>query len=224
MTAIFIDIPGPVGQLETVIQEPVTLSSPLKKCILAIICHPSPRDGGTMNNKVVTTLARTFTEMGVTSLRFNFRGVGQSHGEHGDAIGEIDDTKAVIHWAQKHYPHHIIWLAGFSFGSYIAYNIACNPNYNNIIQHLIMLAPAVNYPYFKNFKQLNPDVTPPCPVLVIIAEQDELVPVVEIHDWIKHSLLTPDILLFKTSHFFHGELMNLRLNIIKTLQPYANSL
>src|SRR5690348_488965 len=106
-------LPGPVGDLDVIAtnHEQANNTTPI-----AIVCHPHPLHGGTMNNKVVTTLARTFKDLGLRSVRFNFRGVGKSGGIYDHGVGECKDLIAVIDWVKKIFPQAPIWLAGFSFG------------------------------------------------------------------------------------------------------------
>ena len=106
----FID--GPAGRIEAIIKDPAARVSRA-----AIVCHPHPLFGGTMHNKVVFRIARAFQNAGFAVLRFNFRGTGKSEGQHDNGLGEQDDLRAVIEFAQQRYPEAEIWLAGFSFGS-----------------------------------------------------------------------------------------------------------
>jgi alpha/beta superfamily hydrolase len=194
-------ISGPAGQLEAVVAE----ISPTKNPIIGIICHPHPLHGGTMHNKVVSTLSRTFRELGITSLRFNYRGVGKSGGSFAEGSGETEDTLAVIEWAKEQWPQANIWLAGFSFGAYVSLRAATIAN--NISQ-LISIAPAVNH---ADFSHLHPK----CPWLLVIAEKDTIVPADEIKKWIKTLQPPPDILTFsEATHFFDGQLVTLRQQLI----------
>lgn len=105
---------GPAGRIEAILKEP---NGPVRRA--AIVCHPHPLFGGTMHNKVVFRIARAFQDSGFSVLRFNFRGVGQSMGEHDDGIGEQDDLRAAIEFVEEKYSKPEIWLAGFSFGSVV---------------------------------------------------------------------------------------------------------
>src|SRR5580693_6429740 len=117
----FID--GPQGPLEAIIKD-----ARGKGGRVAVICHPHPLYGGTMHNKVVYRIARTFQGAEFTTVRFNFRGVGLSAGQHDNGNGEQDDLRAVIAFVQSHYPGHEIWLAGFSFGSAVMLKVGCQDN------------------------------------------------------------------------------------------------
>src|SRR6266481_7963290 len=112
-------IPGPAGPLEA-----LTTCPAVDAKAIAVICHPHPQYGGTMHNKVVHTLARGFGELGLRTVRFNFRGVEASAGEFAQGIGETEDVLAVLEWVRAHRPHDQVWLAGFSFGAYMAIRAA----------------------------------------------------------------------------------------------------
>ncbi|MDF3054203.1 MAG: hypothetical protein K0Q74_110 [Gammaproteobacteria bacterium] len=189
---------GPVGQLEALLTFPQDPSSQTT----VIICHPHPLYGGTMSNKVVTTLARTFDEMGYQTVRFNFRGVGKSEGIYGEAIGEIDDLLAVLSWVRQRFPEHKVWLAGFSFGSHITAQVAAR---DHRIEQLVSIAPPVNHFNFQNTNDVS------CPWLVVMGEEDEVVPVEDVRKWLTtakppiQSVFLPGV-----THFFHGRLVELR--------------
>ena len=109
-----LSVDGPVGKLETLVESPDNPAG------IAVICHPHPLYHGTMKNKVVHTLARVFIDVGYVAVRFNFRGVGNSDGEYAEAIGETDDLLAVVKWARERWPVKPLWMAGFSFGAFVA--------------------------------------------------------------------------------------------------------
>ncbi len=190
-------IPGPAGPLEALVSPAIT-PEPLA---IAIICHPHPLFAGTMHNKVVTTIARTFHELGLYTIRFNFRGVGESAGNYGAGIGETEDLLAVIAWARANFPGKTIWLAGFSFGCYPAMRAAAQ---EDDIAQLVTIAPAVNHLDFAEANGVH------CPWLLIMGETDEVVPVSDVKAWIKtlsvpiHRVFLPGV-----SHFFHGQLTQL---------------
>ena len=169
---------------------------------VAVICHPHPLMGGTMDNKVVTTLARFFRNHGISVVQFNFRGVGDSTGIHADGVGEIDDLSSVLDWVASQTPARRLYLAGFSFGGYIAAAGAdrlsrLNPH-QFLLQKLYLVAPAVeNYPM--NALQLPTDT------LVLVGEQDEVVAPASIVAWAnRHHFDVASIP--DTGHFFHGHL------------------
>jgi alpha/beta superfamily hydrolase len=106
---------GPAGQLEGMLHLPEG-----EPCAIAVVAHPLPTMGGTMGNKIVTTLARTFAELGFAALRFNFRGVGTSDGVFDSGNGEVEDVLAVVQHARDAFGHQPLILSGFSFGGYVA--------------------------------------------------------------------------------------------------------
>lgn len=112
---------GPAGQLEAMLEEPED-QAPREACL---VCHPHPLYGGTMHNKVVYRLARGMRRAGAVVLRFNFRGVGRSAGEHGHLTGEIEDARAALVWLRERYPDVPYSLAGFSFGSRVITRLGC---------------------------------------------------------------------------------------------------
>jgi hypothetical protein len=114
-------LPGPAGHLEALLEEPEEQAPTLA----VVLCHPHPRYGGTMHNKVVYRLARGFRAAGAVVLRFNFRGVGASHGEYGEMAGEIEDARAALGWLRERYPELPFALAGFSFGGRAITELGC---------------------------------------------------------------------------------------------------
>ena len=191
--ALFIN--GPAGPIEALLYVPES-NLPQK---LVIMCHPHPLHQGTMNNKVVTTVCRRFKTLGYASIRFNFRGIGQSGGNYDQAKGEIEDCLAVLAYVQQHYPETSICLAGFSFGSYIAYQAA----HRQSVKGLILIAPPVNH---FSFVQGSPT----CPYWVIQGEQDEIVPKDEVLTWVRAQQPQANYTEFSaTDHFFHGKLLDL---------------
>ena len=194
-------IPGPAGNLEAVVEYP---HSPQGN-IVAIICHPHPLHGGTMHNKVVTTLVRAAQALGAVAVRFNYRGVGASKGVYDHANGEQADLKAVMDWAQSAYPGCHLWLGGFSFGSYVATSVASQSN----IDRLISIAPPVHHFDFQSIPSIN------CPWLIVQGEADEVVPAHEVFTWIATRSEHPTLVRMPgVSHFFHGKLIELREAVI----------
>jgi alpha/beta superfamily hydrolase len=114
-------IAGPVGSLEALLEEP----EPAEPRMAAVVCHPHPLYGGTMHNKVVYRIARGLRRAGIVVLRFNFRGVGKSEGEHAHMIGEIEDVRAALDSLRSRYPNLPYALAGFSFGSRAIMSLGC---------------------------------------------------------------------------------------------------
>lgn len=190
-------IPGPAGSLEIM----TTWPQQAEPRGVGIVCHPDPRQGGTMNNKVVTTLARVFDELNLATVRFNFRGIGKSSGEYGHTQGELADLNAVIAWAAQQLPGLPPWLAGFSFGSYIS-ALAAQATKPRV---LISIAPPVNHYDFNQLTQIN------CPWLVIQGDQDEVVPYAEVQAWAQQPPAPLKLITMAgATHFFHGRLIELR--------------
>lgn len=167
----------------------------------AIICHPHPLHEGTMHNKVVTMIARTLRELGLNALRFNFRGVGESQGSYDNGKGEADDVEAIAGWLAEVRPGDQLWLAGFSFGAYVAARAAQTLS----VRQLITVGPAVENFDFASLKR------PDCPWLVVQGEEDEVVSPKAVFDWA--ATVKPPVQLIRmpeTGHFFHRRLMDLR--------------
>lgn len=188
---------GPIGDLEALLEVPVE-RDPLA---IAIVCHPHPLHGGTMQNKVAHMLARSFVGLDMAALRFNFRGVGASAGEFDEGKGEIDDVLAAVEWAKKSWPELELWLAGFSFGAAMAIHaaVASEP------AGLVSVAPAVS-----RFAD-NMTEQPACPWIILQGDQDELVDIEETIAWVNSLNPGPQLEVFPdTTHFFHGKLIELR--------------
>jgi len=205
-------IPGPVGRLQLVTQagsltDPPDALQQNHESLIAVICHPHPQMGGTMNNKVVHTLCRTFRDMGVDNLRFNFRGVEASEGEYDNAVGETEDLLAIIHWCLQINPNARFILAGFSFGSFVAANGAkklWQDNPNQLVD-LILVAPPVPR---MDFAELTPL---PFNCLVVQGTEDEVVPAQSVYDWCEQNSARVQLeKLEGASHFFHGKLTVLK--------------
>lgn len=191
-------IPGPAGDLEAVILPPAQEQAK----IVVIICHPHPLYGGTMDNKVVTTAGRAFYDLGVWHIRFNFRGIGVSQGVYDQGHGEVQDLAAILAWTKKQFPDYQLWLAGFSFGAYIAMQGAVN---DPTIKQLITIAPAVNHFDFQEAAKVH------CPWLLLMGEADELVPFEQVQQWVKELPRPITTIYFPgVGHFFHGHLVALR--------------
>jgi len=198
---------GPAGSLEVRCES----NEQAEIDLAAIICHPHPLFGGTLDNKVVTTLAKAYKDLGFKYvIRFNFRGVGASQGQYAEGKGEVEDLVAVVDWAKQYSPK--FWLAGFSFGSFVATAAANRLN----CQHLTCVAPpVVNFP----FADLP---TPTCPWLVVQGDKDEVVEPERVFSW--HSSLENNppqlIRLSEASHFFHGKLLELRAQLTQAFKNY----
>ena len=189
---------GPAGNLQVHVDRPVAASDPPR---VAVICHPHPRFGGTMDNKVVTTIARAATDVGWHAVRFNFRGVGASAGTYDEGRGEAEDARAVFEWAAEQWPARRPALAGFSFGAWVAIRLAfaVSPS------RLLTVAPPVD-----RFAGL-PARAPGCPWWLIQGMADEVVAADRVIAWAKTLVAPPHIVcLPSVTHFFHGQLGALR--------------
>lgn len=184
-------LPGPAGSIECAVDQPRD-GAPTRG--VAVVCHPHPQHGGTLDNKVAQTLARAFVQLGYTSVRFNFRGVGKSQGTWDEGRGEVDDALAVVQ------AHRIAGLplvmAGFSFGGYVASRAAATLAEGAPAERLVLVAPAV-----QNFEM----AAVPADTLVIHGELDDVVPLAAAFDWARPQAL-PVTVLPGAGHFFHGQL------------------
>jgi len=190
-------IPGPAGSLESLLEIPRD-AAPRGS---VVVCHPHPLHGGSMQNKVVYTLARAFAGLGFTALRFNFRGTGRSAGQYDHGQGELDDALAALAWLRQQMPQGPMWLAGFSFGAAIAIRAALNA----AVDGLVTIAPAVSQ-FAAGLKQ-----QPACPWLIVQGDADELVPVDETIAWLNELQPGPELAVMSgAEHFFHGRLVELR--------------
>jgi len=189
---------GPAGVLEAATALPAPADA---RRGTAIICHPHSQQGGTMHNKVVTIIERSLRELGLATVTFNFRSVGASSGTFDDGNGETDDLLAIASWVQEVRPGADLWLAGFSFGSYVAARAAARLP----LRQLISIAPPVNRWDFAAI------VPPACPWLIVQGEADEIVDPAAVYAFVEAQQKLPTLVRMPdTSHFFHRRLMDLR--------------
>jgi uncharacterized protein len=190
-------IAGPAGNLEALLDTPANADGSR----VAVICHPHPVYGGTMTNKVVHMLAKSFNECGALAVRFNYRGVGASAGAYDDGNGETADALAVIDWAMHRWPDASLWLGGFSFGGAVAIRAAIA----RAPAALVTVAPAVRR------VSVSTAQLPTCPWLLVQGDRDELVDAQDIQRWASALSSPPQLrLLAGVDHFFHGRLNELR--------------
>lgn len=190
-------IDGPAGRLETLYERPADTLP--RACV--VVCHPHPQYGGSLRNKVVHTLARSFVRLDCAALRFNFRGVGRSQGAWDEGIGELDDARAAVAWMRERHPDLPLWLAGFSFGAAIAIRAAIAEDPAG----LVTVAPAVS-----RFAA-GLETQPGCPWLIVQGDEDELVNVAETIEWVNDLAPGPELIVMAgVEHFFHGRLSDLR--------------
>ena len=198
-------INGPAGNLEAMLEDPQVASDRV-----AVICHPHPLHGGTMQNKVAHTLARTFNNLGVPALRFNFRGVGNSDGDYDQGVGETEDALAVLDYASQRFPGCKLCLAGFSFGARVALNVSAR----RPLELLITVAPPLGRLDMSGIPQ------PSCRWIIVQGGSDELVDPDAVVTWVDSLEPGPELMMFEgADHFFHGQLVVLRESLIASLAP-----
>jgi len=201
-------IVGPAGSIECAIDAPAGAPRGL-----AVVCHPHPQFGGTMDNKVVQTLARALLQLGWHSVRFNFRGIGASAGTWDEGRGEVDDALAVVaaFRAEAGASRSPLLLAGFSFGGYVAAEAASRLPDGEKPERLVLVGPSTQ-------KQQVPPV--PADTVVIHGETDDVVPLSATLDWARPQSI-PVIVFPGVGHFFHGQLGLLKSVVIRQLQMPA---
>ncbi|MBS0321862.1 MAG: alpha/beta hydrolase [Proteobacteria bacterium] len=183
-------IPGPAGDLEIVINAPDAPAG------IALVAHPHPLQGGTLDNKVAQTLARAFYGLGYAAVRFNFRGVGASAGTFDEGVGETDDALAALAHARQRFGAALpLALAGFSFGSFVQTRVAATVPH----ERLVLVGPAV-------MRFADTRVAPG--TVVIHGEVDDVVPLPAVLDWARPQELAVAVLA-GAGHFFHGRLPQL---------------
>lgn len=201
-------IPGPAGKLEVAINAPAD-----RPRGIALVAHPNPQQGGTLDNKVAQTLAKTFYALGYASVRANYRGVGASEGGFDEGIGETDDMLAALAYAQSRFadegaPIPVV-LAGFSFGAYVQTRVAKQVQ----AERLVLVGPAVGrFP-------IDPVAED---TVVIHGEQDEVVALDDVLAWARPQQL-PVVVFPGGSHFFHGRLLQLQRVITTMWQASARA-
>jgi alpha/beta superfamily hydrolase len=197
-------IAGPAGALEVAFNEPA--GSPRG---IALVAHPHPLQGGTLDNKVAHTLAKTFAGLGYVSVRFNFRGVGKSEGAFDEGAGETDDALAALEFARHEFPvmaQQPPVLAGFSFGSFVQSRVAqAVPP-----ERMVLIAPAVMRFAVENV---------PADTIVVHGDQDDVVALADVLTWARPQHL-PVIVFPGCGHFFHGRLVQLQSLITDIWRPF----
>ena len=187
-------IAGPAGALEVVLNLPEVGPRGL-----ALVAHPHPLQGGTLDNKVAQTLAKSFAALGYASVRFNFRGAGKSAGAFDEGVGETDDALAALEFGRREFPAIAAQppvLAGFSFGTYVQSRVARSV----VPERMVLVGPAVS--------RFSADSLP-ADTIVIHGEQDDVVPLADVLAWARPQQL-PVIVFPGCGHFFHGRLPQLQ--------------
>lgn len=202
-----LEIAGPAGRLQVLRDQPEG-----QALGIAVIAHPHPLFGGTMDNKVVQTLARAFVQAGWTALRFNFRGVGGSEGKHDEGRGEADDFLAVV---QQLAPAGALAVAGFSFGAYVAAQALQALWSSRDVRHVVLVGTAAS--------RFQVPALPPEAherTLVIHGETDDTVPLQSVLDWARPQFL-PVTVVPGVEHFFHGQLTLLKNLVVRHLRTHT---
>jgi len=200
-------IEGPAGQLQTQMDAPSLTDGTVARGV-AVIAHPHPLFGGTMDNKVVQTLARAFVQCGWRAVRFNFRGVGASQGVYDEGRGELQDLLAVVAHAAPAGP---LALAGFSFGAFVTSQAVRTLMPGRAPQKLVLVGTAVSR---FEVAPMPPDLHER--TLVLHGEQDETVPLADVLQWARPQSL-PVTVVPGVEHFFHGQLPLLRSLVVRHL-------
>lgn len=189
-------IKGNAGDIEVVITRPQTLR---EQTPVAIISHPHPLYGGTMSNKVVHILAKTFSELNAITVRFNFRGVGKSEGEHDNGIGEAEDLQTLADKFKQWRPSSPIWLAGFSFGAYVTAKAQAKIK----PERVLLVAPPISMYDFETLEAIE------VPWIVLQGAEDEVIDAKAVKSWLA-SRTAQLVWMEDTSHFFHGKLNEMK--------------
>ncbi len=195
-------IDGPTGKIELFVEPTEGARG------IVLIGHPHPLFGGTADNKVVTTLARTFRELGCVTLRPSFRGVGGSEGEHTEGELETEDLLAVLHWAQARFGTQLpVYLAGFSFGAYVVTRVAARIAAAGApARRLVLVGTAAGYVEGARSYQTQAVAAD---TIVIHGAKDETVPLANVLAWAEPMDL-PVTVIAGADHFFHRRLHLIR--------------
>ena len=196
---------GPAGVIEAVRDVPE--DGPARG--VAVIAHPHPLFGGTMDNKVVQTLARAFVQCGWTTVRFNFRGVGATEGAHDDGRGELQDLLAVV---QQAAPEGPLALAGFSFGAFVTSHAVEALWVPRQMDKIVLVGTAAS-----RFTVAPVPADAHLRTLVLHGEQDDTVPLAAVLDWARPQTL-PVTVVPGGGHFFHGQLPLLKNLVVRHLE------
>lgn len=201
-TAERILVPGPAGAIEVILEAPLHAAKGL-----ALISHPHPLFGGSAENKVVQTLARTLRDLGYVALRPNFRGVGASEGSHDEGVGETDDMLAVLEYARERFGDLPVALAGFSFGAYVQTRVARRlKEAGRPAQRLVLIGTASGF--VTGARSYDTEAVP-ADTIVIHGDLDETVPLPNVLAWAR-PLELPVVVVPGADHFFHRKLHLIR--------------
>lgn len=190
---------GPCGALEALYCAPTDATQ------MVLICHPNPVKGGTMMNKVVSTLQRTARDAGYITLRFNYRGVGKSAGTHDMQMGEVEDADAAVRWLLGQHPSLPLTLMGFSYGGFVAACLAGRLEAEGqAVARQILAAPAVA-------RLAGLPLAQQGAMSIIQPDQDEVIPPESVYQFSAQLLRSHELVkVAECSHFFHGKLVELK--------------
>jgi alpha/beta superfamily hydrolase len=206
-----LSLTGSAGRLEVLVEVPEGAGTP---SAFVVVCHPHPLHAGTMNNKVVTTLARAAHELSIPTIRFNFRGVGASEGSFDEGRGETEDALAAVAYGRQRWPNAQLWLAGFSFGGYVALRASTTRGVGTV-ERLLTVAPALG----RNYESPRQIQVPKCPWLVVQGEDDDVVDPVVTADWVEQLDPVPQLIMLPgVGHYFHGQLLTLQQHVVPFLR------
>jgi alpha/beta superfamily hydrolase len=222
MRAERVTIAGSAGDIEALVETPggdLGAATPRQRmprgaapARFGVVCHPHPLYGGTLDNKVVYTLARAFVELGAAAIRFNFRGVGASGGRFDEGRGESADALDVIAYGRERWPGASLWLAGFSVGGAVALRAAARAR----PERLVAVAPGITRVAMEGVD------SPACPWLIVQGDADDVIEPAAVLEWANRLTLPPAVrLLPGAGHFFHGRLHELRQLVLDFLSAPA---
>jgi uncharacterized protein len=204
-----VSLAGSTGALEAVVETPAAPAA-----AFMVICHPHPLHGGTMDNKVVTTLARSAHELSVPTIRFNYRGVGASEGAFDEGRGETEDALAAVAFGRQQWPDAALWLAGFSFGGVVALRASTTRGVGKV-EGLVTIAPALG----SNFGSVRDVSVPNCPWLIVQGDADDVIDAQIVIDWAAELEPPPALVVMPgVGHFFHGQLGALQQHVVPFLR------
>jgi len=190
-------IPASHGQLEAILKEPQA-----ERRGVALVCHPHPLGGGTMHNKVVFRVAAGLVDAGMTTLRFNFRGVGASTGVHSEIEGGIEDVRDALKYLRENFPKDEITLAGFSFGSRVGMQVGMSDE--SVVRLISIGTPVEKY---RDYDFLTAVAKP---ILFIHGDKDEFCSVESLRS-LTDKIPQAEVVIFKNAgHFFDEHLQQLR--------------
>jgi len=196
-------IKGGAGDIEVLITRPKELT---ELTPVVVISHPHPLYGGTMTNKVVHILAKSFAELDAITVRFNFRGVGQSAGQYNEGIGEAEDLQMIVAKLKQWRPQAPVWLAGFSFGAYVTTRTQAAIQ----AEKILLVAPPVGMYPFAELAEID------VPWVVIQGGQDEVIDAGEVKNWVSLRSNKPEFIWMEDAgHFFHGKLIDVKNALLK---------